>query len=179
MTMTELLEGFSYTVLVFLALMFAQSSLHKVQDYGRFLGVVANYRVMPERLSEWVARLVIGLEGGLVVMLVVPSTTAMAASSLGVMLIVYALAMAVNLVRGRIMIDCGCGGTPHQIGWTLVMRNLGLAALALFAAFLAGHPLGVASLAVAILSGISLWLLYNLAGKLFDNGRLMSQLRQN
>jgi hypothetical protein len=48
------------------------------------------------------------------------------------LLAVFAVAMAVNLVRGRTQIDCGCslgyGGGP-SLGWGLIARNLAIAAL--------------------------------------------------
>jgi hypothetical protein len=44
--------------------------------------------------------------------------------------------MAINLVRGRVAIDCGCGraGLRQPIGWSRVVRNVALAALLLAAA---------------------------------------------
>jgi hypothetical protein len=41
--------------------------------------------------------------------------------------------MAINLLRGRHDIDCGCGGASHPLSWGLVARNVVLAAAALVA----------------------------------------------
>jgi len=45
----------------------------------------------------------------------------------------YAIAIAVNLLRGRVHIDCGCLGAAgrEEISWWLVGRNLACAAAAL------------------------------------------------
>jgi len=47
------------------------------------------------------------------------------------LMLVYAAAMALNLLRGRSQIDCGCGADVHLLSWALVTRNgvLALAAL--------------------------------------------------
>jgi hypothetical protein len=47
------------------------------------------------------------------------------------LILLYAAAMAVNLLRGRRQIDCGCGGEVHPLSWMLVLRNGVLAAAGL------------------------------------------------
>ncbi|WP_289141256.1 MauE/DoxX family redox-associated membrane protein [uncultured Brevibacillus sp.] len=44
----------------------------------------------------------------------------------GLLLILYSVAIAINLLRGRRDISCGCGGVAgnHPISWLLVLRNL-------------------------------------------------------
>jgi hypothetical protein len=37
---------------------------------------------------------------------------------------VYSVAIAINLMRGRDRIDCGCGGLGQELSWFLVGRNL-------------------------------------------------------
>ncbi|WP_081193839.1 MauE/DoxX family redox-associated membrane protein [Halomonas sp. BC1] len=166
------------TYLVLLALILAQSVWHKVNDYGRFLGLVANYRLVPGFLEEGVSRTLIALEALLVVLLVFPATAVLASLSGGVLLLVYAAAMGINLLRGRQLIDCGCGGRAQPVSWLLVLRNLTLALLALLPAiFDAGEPSKM-ELTVALLAGAVLWLTYNLAGQVIENNRLLSSLRQ-
>ena len=59
------------------------------------------------------------------------------------MLLAYAGAMTINLVRGRRFIDCGCGGATQPLSVGLVMRNVVLAAAALIALVPApARPLG-------------------------------------
>ena len=80
----------------------------------------------------------------------------------GVLLLGYAAAIGVNLLRGRVRIDCGCGGAAgrERLSWWLVGRNVVCAA----AAFAASSPAGLRDLgwmdafstvaAVAVLSAL-------------------------
>jgi hypothetical protein len=52
------------------------------------------------------------------------------------MFLIYGLAIAINLLRGRLHISCGCGlgnssGENQPLSWMLVLRNILLMALAL------------------------------------------------
>jgi hypothetical protein len=51
--------------------------------------------------------------------------------SAALLLIVFAAAMAINILRGRRHIDCGCfqSALKQTLSWTLVARNAGLALL--------------------------------------------------
>jgi hypothetical protein len=59
--------------------------------------------------------------------------TPWAASLAALLFSLFAIAMAVNLARGRTYIDCGCfqSALRQSIDWRLVARNGGLAAMAL------------------------------------------------
>ena len=46
------------------------------------------------------------------------------------LLVIYAVAIGVNLKRGRRQIDCGCGDEPTPLSRALVVRNCVLVALA-------------------------------------------------
>ena len=46
----------------------------------------------------------------------------LAAVGTAALMLVYAMAMAINLLRGRAWIDCGCGG-GESLSWLLVARN--------------------------------------------------------
>ena len=114
------------------ALLFASAALHKVRDLALFAQILAAYRVLPgaARLA-WLVPLTEVLVGA---GLLLPGTRAAAAAIGAGMLVLYALAMAVNLLRGRRELSCGCGGPDDRrpIGAWMVWRNLLLAgALAL------------------------------------------------
>ena len=167
------------TYLVLLALIFAQSAWHKANDYGRFLGLVANYRLVPGFLEDGVSRTLVATEALLVVLLIFPATAVFASLSGGVLLLVYAAAMGVNLMRGHQLIDCGCGGRAQPVSWLLVLRNLVLASLALLPSIFDASQPSKMELTVALLAGAVLWLTYNLAGQIVENNRLLSSLRQS
>jgi hypothetical protein len=145
---------------VCLALVFCTAALQKLRHRRVLEGVVANYRILPRALvapasrSLPIAEMTVGL---LLLSGVVPAVAAGAAILL---LCAFAWAMAVNLRRGRSDIDCGCHQSflRQTLRWSLVWRNLVLAALLLpaLAPVGADHalwPIGAAA-------GASLFLLY-------------------
>ena len=119
--------------MVFIALLFLRAAVHKAQDYGRFLGFLADYRLVPEPLLGAVGRGLIGLELTVVALLLWPPVAIYGAIGACVLLGLYALAMAINLLRGRTLIECGCGGTGQPLSWLLVARNSALMALCVLA----------------------------------------------
>ena len=104
------------------------AGLGKIASYRRFRSAVANYELLPTAVVPVVARAVpvgeVLIAGLLVADAVMPVAVAGAVGALTL----FAVAMAVNLVRGR-EIDCGCGGGSHPrpISWWLVLRNVVLA----------------------------------------------------
>ena len=82
---------------------------------------------------SWVAALVIVAELGAGFGVFVPDARDWAILAIAVLLLVYTLAIGINLLRGRRDIDCGCGGPARRqtlSGW-LVARNLVLMVLGL------------------------------------------------
>jgi methylamine utilization protein MauE len=123
------------TVRAALALLFVVAAVHKLRDLRTFQGTFADYRLLPDALSAAVARAVPLAELLVAALLVAPSTGAMGKVGAAGLLIVYAAAVGVNLLRGRRHIDCGCAG-PHArrpIGGAIVVRNALIAAAALVA----------------------------------------------
>jgi hypothetical protein len=116
-----------------LAAVFALAAITKLRALDEFVGVVQNYRVLPEILVRPVAYGLPPLEAAVALGLLFAPTRMPAAIGAAALLVVFSLAMAVNLVRGRIEIDCGCfaSALKQRIGWSLVVRNLVLIGLAL------------------------------------------------
>ncbi|MGO4844024.1 MauE/DoxX family redox-associated membrane protein, partial [Rhizobiaceae sp. 2RAB30] len=72
----------------------------------------------------------------------------------------YGTAIAVNLLRGRTRIDCGCGGAGQGLSWFLVGRNTALLGLALIAAQQpAAGEMGAIGWVTALAAIVSFWLL--------------------
>lgn len=131
-----------------MAVIFAQAAWHALRDVGAHAGSVAGYRLLPHwavMAAAWALPL---LSVAAALLLVVP-VAAHAGAVLGLALMgVFTAAMAVNVQRGRVHIDCGCGGAQGQrISGAVVVRNLLLLAL-----------LGVAVRfpAVGVLDGVAL-----------------------
>lgn len=111
------------------ALLFASAALHKARDLAVFAEVLRAYRVLPRPLAlPWVPPLI---EGGIAVALLLPAARPAAALAGALLLVLYALAMALNLQRGRRDLSCGCGAPEERrpIAAWMVWRNLILAGL--------------------------------------------------
>jgi hypothetical protein len=116
-----------YTISGAVRLLFLVSLLHKRDDFRGFVQAVDGYRIVPEVLSWPVAIAIACAEAW--VMLAGDMVIG------GGVLLLYASVIAVDLVRGIVRIDCGCGGVAGHNGlsWWLVCRNVLCAAAAIAA----------------------------------------------
>lgn len=116
-----------------LALLFGMAAQHKlgVLKNKRFAAQLQAYSLLPDTLIGPVARALPWLELGIAFTLLMPLTRDAGSITASALLLVYASAMASNLLRGRGDIDCGCGDAPQKLSWWLVARNGVLALLAL------------------------------------------------
>jgi hypothetical protein len=154
-----------------LVLLFASAAAHKLRDRAAFAGVLAAYRLLPEAVVP-AATIVValgelavaaGLALGSVVVGPLGALGLLAVYSAIALLAIYALAIGVNLARGRRTIDCGCGalGARQPIGEWLLARNAFLAvAAASLLRPVAGRVLSwidVLSIAGAVVVAASVW----------------------
>ena len=94
------------------AAIFALAAIHAMRDWTVFAGIVERYRIAPRRLSVIAARTVPPLELAAAAALLVPSR---AGAALGLCLMAsFTAAIVLNIARGRVSIDCGCGGVSGQ-----------------------------------------------------------------
>lgn len=114
-----------------LAVLMITASQHKLIDRTRFTAQLKAYALLPAPLAGPAARTLPWLELGAGLALVIPATRPAGGLAIALLLMGYALAMFINLQRGRRQIDCGCGGPPQPLSGWLVGRNLVLAACAL------------------------------------------------
>lgn len=117
------------------ALLFAIAAAHKLRAPGSFAATLTAYQVLPTFLVVPGSILVPVLEGLVAAGLLLESTREVASVAGSALLVMYAAAMGLNLLRGRRLLDCGCLG-PHRramVSAALVWRNV-LMALALLAA---------------------------------------------
>ena len=154
------------------ALLFASAALHKLRDLSGFAELLAAYRVLPG--ARYLAFLVPLTETLVACGLLLPrSRPAASLAGLGVLLL-YAGAIALNLLRGRRELSCGCGGPGERrpIAAWMVTRNLLLALLLAAAALpVSARPLQAVDL-LTVAAGIAVAsLLYMSADALL--GRVM------
>ncbi len=112
------------------ALLFVSAALHKLRSPRRAAVLIRAYRVVPEGVARlwW---LVPAFELTTGVALLPGRSRALASAAGAALLVGYALAIAINLNRGRRDLACGCGGADERraiAGW-MVSRNLVLAGL--------------------------------------------------
>ena len=146
-----------------LALLFVVAAVHKLRDRDAFRATLDAYALLPSALTAPLARAVPLVELVAALLLVVPRAAAVGASIAVLLLSVYALAMGVNLLRGRRDLDCGCmgPGARSPIGPELLVRNLFLVVAALVAGFAPIHARALVwvdfvtvPLAVAVLAAL-------------------------
>jgi hypothetical protein len=113
------------------ALVFLAASIGKMRYWPVFQGVISNYRLLPDFLVAPVAYVLPPVEAllgaALLLRLVFPWPEVGAAG----LLLLFAVAMGINIRRGRRHIDCGCfqSALKQTLSWTLVVRNVVIALL--------------------------------------------------
>jgi uncharacterized membrane protein YphA (DoxX/SURF4 family) len=129
---SEIGEALMLGVRFALAFVLLSASIPKLTAPDEFARAVRNYRLLPASLNRAVAAWLPRLEAALALCLLVGVAVRLAAAVAAVAFAGFALAVSINLARGR-RIDCGCYSrvSPRRIGWGLVIRNLVFASLAL------------------------------------------------
>jgi hypothetical protein len=142
-----------------LAPLFALPAAAKLRAREEFAGVVENYRILPVRMVGPVAGGLPWLEVAVAAGLLVPPARPFAAAVAMGLLLPFLAAIAVNLIRGRDRIDCGChlGGGGQKLTWWLVLRNAALAAAALWLALdpATTRPATLSDLLVGVLAAVA------------------------
>ena len=123
-----------------IAFVFVVAAVPKLLDLRGFEAAVENYALLPTRLVRPVTRALPWVElisAGALIVGVAVAPIALLASLL---LLAFATAISVNLLRGR-RIDCGCQGTiaPRTLSWPLVLRDVALAAMAIITGLVNPH----------------------------------------
>lgn len=170
----------SATAAAYTGLVFTYAAWHKLTDFGSLMGFVADYQIVPEWSVPAVSRVVVGVEVLVPLALIVPGRRVFGACLAIAMLLGYAAAMTANLVRGRRRVECGCGGAPQLLSWSLVVRNIALTGVAALMLLPDSSGLSSAGVATAIAGGFTLWTGFVLVEQILANGsraRLSSEDR--
>ncbi len=167
------------TAPMLLAFVLLRAALHKATGLGVFEGIVADYRLAPSALSGPIAKTLLALEALCVALLLWPGSSQIGALLAAVLLLLYAAAMAANLIRGRSFIDCGCGGQSESLSWALVARNLALTAILIPTARGMTGGLNTSETVVAFGAAITVWLLWLVIAQLTANHTRMTSTPRN
>lgn len=161
-------------------LVFAAAVRGKIRHRHELAGVVANYRLLPERVAGPAGWLIVALEG-LASLSLLSGVWLAAGAVLAIALLVgFALAIGINLARGRQEIDCGCfqSGLRQRLSPVLLVRNI---VLALFLApLLAADSASATALqwVDGLGAGLAAYALYLVLGELLSLRHSSAQLRR-
>ena len=163
----QFLAAASFAGRVCVGLVFLLAAAQKASHWRILSGVLANYRLLPRKMAAPAAALLPPLEMVIAILLLSGLLMPWAALASIALLAVFAAAMAINLLRGRSAIDCGCGQPflAQTLSWTLVARNAVLAALLLPSLAAAGSMTLSAAL-TGVGAGLAFFLLYLLLNAL-------------
>ena len=153
-----------------LAIIFARAAWHKLAARLQFQRELAAYQLLPATLVALAAITLIALELLCAVTLLMPQRAGLALAA--ALLLLYAAAMAINLKRGRLHLDCGCSGpqaAKKTISAALVLRNTMLAGLALIAMHFSFPALALNSAALALLASLCAVLIYEASEQALAN----------
>ncbi|HET6803163.1 MAG TPA: MauE/DoxX family redox-associated membrane protein, partial [Casimicrobiaceae bacterium] len=106
------------------ALVLVAAALQKLRDWPSFRAAVADYRLLPDAFTVPVALAVPAAELLAGVALMVEPLRILGAGLASVVIGTSTAAVAINMLRGRTHIDCGCGGIEGRqpLSWALVVR---------------------------------------------------------
>ena len=163
----QFLAAVSIAGRVCVGLVFLLAAAQKASHWRILSAVIANYRLLPRKLAAPAASLLPPVEMVVAILLLSALTMPWAALVSIALLAVFAAAMAVNLLRGRGAIDCGCGQSflAQTLSWTLVARNAVLAAL-LLPSLVAADSFTLSATLTGVGAGLAFFLLYLLLNAL-------------
>jgi hypothetical protein len=162
----------AWTTSFVLAAIFIVSAAMKFVDLEEFRGAIESYRIAPPIFEPLLTFAIPFVEWSAAIALMFTSWRTDAAITLLALLMIFSAAIAINLLRGRVYIDCGCFGPAlrQKISWWLVARNASLAALAIIAAVpAAARSLDALDFVTIPLGATTLAILYAAANYLLAN----------
>lgn len=183
--LASMILALCFTVLFILA------GAHKLGSKARFRANLAAYQLLPASLVPVLASVIPLFEiflGIAWASKLLPNIVPLLSAGL---LLIYTLAIAINILRGRSHIDCGCSmssskssstqGEAQQLSTGLLFRN----SILIIAAIIAGIPtsdrsLGIIDFFNIVVASIVLILLYTAFNQLLANrGAIGSWRRSN
>ncbi len=160
-----------------LALVLAVGAWSKLADLDGFAFSVERYRLLPAPAARALAYVLPFAEALAAALLVVPAARLPAALLAAAIVALATGAVVANLLRGRVDIDCGCGGAGQRkrLSWTLVARNAALLAGCAFAAApVAARTLVWLDAFTATFAAAALWFVYAAADELMSDPQRLS-----
>jgi len=120
------------SIRIFLGLVFVFAAVTKVTEAETFAHAIANYKLLPNFLINFLAIILPWVElcGG--ILLVFGISVKENSTILSGLLFIFIIAILISLLRG-LNIDCGCFGTADgtKVGIQKILENIGLLILGL------------------------------------------------
>ncbi|MEM7466850.1 MAG: MauE/DoxX family redox-associated membrane protein [Pseudomonadota bacterium] len=168
-----------YAARLAMGLLFGLAAIAKIRHHSVFRATLADYELVPSFLLVPAALLVVLLEVGIAVGAFFEGVASVAMLMAGGLLLLYAAAIGINLLRGRRDIDCGCTGPAvrQSLSAWLLVRNTGLAMVAGFASTIpSGRVIGLLDITlVAVIIGAAV-VIYAAANQLMINAPRLDAL---
>ncbi|MGI9293656.1 MAG: MauE/DoxX family redox-associated membrane protein [Pseudomonadales bacterium] len=160
--------------MLFLSYLFVTAGYQKLSNGNYLHKAISEYRVLPTNWSRGLARLLPIMELSAGIGLLIPPLHTAAVAVVCVLLLSYTGAIAVNFVRGRHDLDCGCAGPGEgqNVSGGLLARNAALFALALALASSPVSqriPLDAIGFCFALLGALLSALIYHVFNQLLAN----------
>lgn len=110
-----------------IGVLFLYSGLSKVVRWDAFYLIVRKFMMVPRRLASLISALLPILETSAAICILLHLGVSMAASLLLLLLMLFSMAIATNLLAGKADITCGCFGLndTSTLSWWLLVRNMG------------------------------------------------------
>ena len=165
--------------LLSLSYLFVVSGAHKLQAPVHFHQILSDYRLVPPKLAVTLAKGLPIVEITVGLTLLVAPLRGAALTGVAILLFTYSLAMAINFVRGRRDIDCGCNGLQHSqnLGvWVLVRNSLLLVLVAGIWQFSPQPNLNAVGWCLALTASALVVLLYQSVNQLRTNNQLRQRI---
>ena len=125
--MAMLISTISASATVLTGLLMTIGAAGKLADAGGFAQDVAAYRLLPGWLVSPASRILAIAEGAVGIALLLLTQWGVGRLCAIILLVTFAMAVAINLWCGRRDINCGCTiGAKAVIGWGIVIRNAAL-----------------------------------------------------
>ncbi len=167
--MTEFVRYSIALAVGFTSLLFLHAAYVKFAEAGRFEGVLAAYRLIPETFQRPMSIAIPWAELVTAGLLILPWTQNVGGVFAFGLLSIYAAAIAINLIRQNVVIDCGCGDEPEPLSWALVVRNSVLCLLMVGAALGMGQLNGAVEMTVIGTLSLLVAVFFFMSQKAFAN----------
>lgn len=165
-------------------LMFLLASVHKLTGFSRFRAVLRDYRVMPGAVVPLAAAALPVLEILLGLGWLFLADVRIVALGTIALVALYSFAIAINLLRGRVHISCGCGfgksaAGDETLSWGLVVRNAALLVAAAAATLPeTSRSLGMLDYVTLLAALVGIVLLFTAGNQLIRNSGAINTWRR-